>query len=147
MALPARWPVVQAFWKLNPPVTPSILRISPAKYAPGVLRLSKVRVSTSSVGTPPQVTNSSLLVLLPATPNWARERLSASLLLFALGSSAQRHSPSIPAAPTSDSQRRFEIASKGERVETWRLPQSARSLWKRSLTLMPGSQLTSRVKL
>src|SRR5690554_4242246 len=147
MALPARWPVVQAFWKLNPPVTPSILRISPAKYAPSLNRLSKVRVSTSSVGTPPQVTNSSLLVLLPATANRARVRLSLSLRLRDLESSAQRQSLGISAAATSDSHRRFGISSNGERVATWRLPQSLRSRWKSALTSTPESQFTSRIKV
>jgi len=31
MCRPARWPFVQAFWKLKPPVTPSTSTTSPAK--------------------------------------------------------------------------------------------------------------------
>ena len=29
--MPAWWPLVQAFWKLNPPVMPSMFMTSPAK--------------------------------------------------------------------------------------------------------------------
>ena len=41
MALPAKNPPVHAAWKLNPPVIPSIFRISPAKYRFGQSRLWK----------------------------------------------------------------------------------------------------------
>jgi len=62
---PAIQPVLQALWKLNPPVRPSMSRISPAKYNPGRIRLCIVLKSTSLRFTPPQVTNSSLNIPLP----------------------------------------------------------------------------------
>ncbi len=65
MARPANQPVVQALWKLKPPVMPSTSRISPARCRPGVTRLAIVVKSTSSRRTPPQVTNSSLNAPLP----------------------------------------------------------------------------------
>ena len=41
-------PVVQALWKLKPPVTPSMSRTSPAKWRPGQRRLYIVLKLTSS---------------------------------------------------------------------------------------------------
>src|SRR3954451_7172763 len=48
---------------------PSISNSSPAKNRPGQMRLSMVLKFTSFKDTPPQVTNSSLLRLLPVTEN------------------------------------------------------------------------------
>src|SRR5204863_6283092 len=67
MACPAIHPVVHAAWKLKPPVMPSMSSSSPAKYRPGQMRLSIVLKFTSDRRTPPHVTNSSLLRLLPVT--------------------------------------------------------------------------------
>src|SRR5688572_22959919 len=71
MEIPATYPVLQAFWKLNPPVTASMSSTSPAKYNPFIFLLSMVLKSTSFKFTPPQATNSSLKVVLPETLYWS----------------------------------------------------------------------------
>ena len=58
--------VLQAAWKLNPPVTPSMSSTSPAKYSPGQDLLSNEWRCTDSRLIPPHVTNSSRNVLLPS---------------------------------------------------------------------------------
>ena len=52
--------VVHAAWKLKPPVTPSMSRISPAKKRFGRVLQAKVVGLMLDSETPPQVTNSSL---------------------------------------------------------------------------------------
>ena len=48
--------VVQAAWKLKPPVMPSISNTSPAKYRWGMFLHAKVEGLTAERLTPPQVT-------------------------------------------------------------------------------------------
>ena len=52
---PARWPVENAIWRLNPPVYPSASIISPAKKSPLQSRLSIVLGDISVTFTPPRV--------------------------------------------------------------------------------------------
>ena len=75
--------VVHAAWKLNPPVMPSMSSTSPAKCSPGHSLLSIVLNSISRNRTPPQVTNSSLFMLLPTTAKSAAVSASASWLSVA----------------------------------------------------------------
>ena len=63
--MPAINPVVQAAWKLKPPVMPSIFNASPAKYKPFVCIASRVQGFMFDNAMPPDVTNSSLNVVLP----------------------------------------------------------------------------------
>ena len=77
MESPAILPVVHAAWKLNPPVTPSISSASPAKNRFWTCLLCMSLKLISLRLTPPQVTNSSLLVLLPSTERMHAVRFRA----------------------------------------------------------------------
>lgn len=59
--------MVQAFWKLKPPVMPSMFRSSPIMWRLEQGLLSMVLKLISFRGTPPQVTNSSLNLLWPVS--------------------------------------------------------------------------------
>src|SRR4051794_20794365 len=71
-AAPASQPVLQAAWKLYPPIGPSRSSTSPARYRPGQTLLSIVRESTSSSDTPPDVTSAFSKPSVPRTGSRSR---------------------------------------------------------------------------
>ena len=135
--------MVQAFWKLKPPVTPSTSSTSPAKWMPGQSRLSIVLKSTSDSFTPPQVTNSSLKVLLPSTAKRPSTSCATSACNVALVTCAHGVVAGMPAATTSFSQRRWGRGS-GLKVPTCLRASAWRRcvIWARIASrLAPGTQL------
>jgi hypothetical protein len=148
MLVPAIQPVVQAAWKLNPPVMPSMSRTSPAKWSPGTIRLSMVLKLTSFSCTPPQVTNSSLFMLLPVTGNWQRLRIWLMLFSSLRENSAQRLSTGQPEVWTRASHKRDGIGEMGVLpicLAGWSFLLSANFDLKSS-SLYSGSQSTIKSK-
>ena len=103
----AIYPPVHAFWKLKPPVTASIFKISPAKYKVGYNLLSKLLKLISFKSTPPAVTNYSLKVLFPSTLKIAVVNCKLKLSNCCLFTSAHVVASKISEAFTNSCHKRF----------------------------------------
>ena len=114
-------PTVQAFWKLNPPVTASIFKISPIKNRFLWSLLSKRLKLSSFKSTPPAVTNSSLKVLSPLVLRTHCVSSLANPRSRLLETSAQFCYSGIWACKTNLSHNRYDISSKTNSHFSWRI--------------------------
>lgn len=114
----------------NIPSRPSRLKIIPTrntvnvqyfsrKKQPRTLRLSSVLGFTSDNATPPQVTNSSLKVVLPRTSSWKLVKCSTNRFIFLAGKSAHRMVSGMLASSTNCFQSRWGNQKALGLSQTW----------------------------